>query len=124
MFDDARHRDDLVPSHHEGPRLALRPGDLGVHEHVLNLLPPTGEPVARPPASYLKAFELGLDLPLAPADVSLERDRSGLEPEPVVFAHCLQPAAEIEPLRAGWGIEKLRKRRREFAPLLERTQHI
>src|SRR5919198_861899 len=99
VVDDAGHRDDLVPSHHEGPRLAFRPGDLGVDEHVLNLLPPAGEPVARPPGSYLKACELGFNRPLAPPDGSLERDWPGLEPEPVVFAYRLQPAAEVEPLR-------------------------
>src|SRR5215831_6693715 len=124
MVDDSRHRDNFISAHHEGPRLAVRPGDLGVDEHVLDLLPPAGEPVARPPASYLKACELGFDLPLAPADWSLERNRAGLEPEPVVFADRLEPAAEVEPLRAGRGIEQLRQGGRELTPLLERAEQV
>src|SRR5689334_24702843 len=100
-FDDPGNSYDFVASHHEGPRLAVRPGDLRVDEHVLDLLPPAGEPVARPPATYLKACELRFNRPLAPTDVSLERDRPGLEPEPVVFPDRLQPAAEVEPLRRG-----------------------
>src|SRR5262249_31099854 len=82
------------------------------------------EPVARPPATYLKACELGFNSPFAPADGFLERDRAGLEPEPVVFAHRLQAAAEVEPLRPGRGIEQLGKGRGELAPLLERAQQI
>ena len=57
-----------------GPRLAFRPRDLGVDEHVLHLLAAPGEPVARSPASYLKACELGFDRPRAPAHPALERD--------------------------------------------------
>src|SRR5204862_423678 len=83
---------------------------------------PAGEPVARPPTPYLKACELGFDRPLAPADRPLERDRPGLEPEAIVFADCLQPAAEVEPPRPGRGIEQLRQRRGELAPLLENAQ--
>src|SRR5947199_372492 len=44
-IDDARDRDDLVAPHNEGPRLALRAGDLRVDEHVLDLLAPPGAAV-------------------------------------------------------------------------------
>src|SRR6266496_6084394 len=100
MLDDTGNGDDLVSTHDERPRLALRPGDLGVDEHVLDLLSPAGEPVARPPASYLKACELRLDPPLAPANRALERDRAAFEPGAVVFADKLNAVAEIEALRA------------------------
>ena len=83
------HGDHVVAAHDERPRFALRSGDLRVDEHVLDLLLPPGEPVAGPPASYLKPFELGADAPLAPADLAVEVDRPALEPEPVVLAHRL-----------------------------------
>src|SRR5438876_2495058 len=86
MLDDSWDGNDLVAAHHEGPCLALRAWDLGVDEHVLDLLLPAGKPVARPPASYLKACELRLDRPLAPADRSLERHGAALEPGAVVLA--------------------------------------
>src|SRR5438067_10893548 len=85
VLDDTRDGDDLVAAYDERPRLALRPRDLGVDEHVLDLLPPAGEPVARPPASYLKAYELGFDPPFAPATLAGEVHRTALEPKAVVF---------------------------------------
>src|SRR5919204_4316217 len=68
VIDDSGNGYDLVSAHDQRPRLALRPGDLGVDEHILDLLPPAGEPVTGPPAAYLKASELGFNLPAAPAD--------------------------------------------------------
>src|SRR5437764_14049574 len=99
-IDDARDRDDLVAPHNEGPRLALRAGDLRVDEHVLDLLAPPGEAVARAPGSYLKAWQLRFDAPSAPADLAVERDRRPLEPDVVVLANGGEAAAEIETLRA------------------------
>src|SRR5438034_1838801 len=92
-LDDSRHGDDLVAAHDERPRLAGRTGDLCVDEHVLDLLRPPGEPVAGAPGSYLKAWHVGGDPPVAPAHLAFERDRRALEPDTVVFAHRGQPAA-------------------------------
>src|SRR3954451_58337 len=44
VLDDARDGDDLAAPDDERPCLPLRPGNLGVYEHVLDLLPPAGEP--------------------------------------------------------------------------------
>src|SRR5580765_1515915 len=98
VVDDARDRDDIAAADDERPCLPLRPGNFGVYEHVLDLFPPACEPVAGPPASYLKACEVGFDLPLAPADRAVEGDVAALEPEPVVFAHGLQALPEVDPL--------------------------
>src|SRR5438093_9332367 len=111
-IDDARDRDDLVAPHNEGPRLALRAGDLRVDENVLDLLAPPGEAIACAPGSYLKAWQAGFDAPLAPTDLAFERDRSALEPHAVVLAHGRQPGAEVEPLRAGGRGEQLVERGR------------
>src|SRR5205823_6420458 len=92
----------LVAAHDEGPRLALGAGDLGVDEHVLDLLAAPGESVARPPASYLKACELGLDPPVPPANRALERDRATLEPGAVVRTDELNAVA-VCALRLGPG---------------------
>src|SRR6476620_444701 len=100
-LDDPRHRHDLVPAHDERPRLAGRPGNLGVDEHVLDLLRSSGEPVPGTPASYLKPWHVGRDAPVAPAHLALERDRRALEPDAVVLAHCGHSPTEVEPLRAG-----------------------
>src|SRR2546423_3334019 len=99
-LDDSRHCDYLPTPHDEGPRLALGAGDLGVDKHVLDLLPPPGESVARPPASYLKACELGLDPPVPPANRAFECDWAALEPGAVVLTDELDAVAEIESLRA------------------------
>src|SRR5512132_84473 len=124
MLDNSRDSNDLVAAHHEGPRLALRAGDLGVDEHVLDLLAPAGEPVARPPAPYLKACELGLDRPLAPTNRSLERYGPALEPRAVVLADELDPIAEIEPLRAGRRTDQLGEGGLERWALLEGAQEV
>src|SRR5207247_2254628 len=87
--------------HDERPRFALGSRDFGVDEHVLDLLAAAREPVARPPASYLKAWERRFNAPWAPAHGAVERDRGLLEPNAVVLAHRGEPAAEVEPLRAG-----------------------
>src|SRR6266487_3416151 len=100
MLDDPRNRDHVVAPHDERPRLAFRFGDLGVDEHVLDLLRPVGEPVAGPPASYLKPLQLRANAPPSPAHLALERDRALLEPETVVFPNGLEAAAEIDALRA------------------------
>src|SRR5262249_61741992 len=80
-LDDARDCDNLVTAHHQRPRLAGRAGDLCVDEHVLDLLRPSGEPVAGAPGSYLKPWHVGGDPPLAPADFTVKRDRRALEPD-------------------------------------------
>ena len=119
-----RHGDDLVSAHDERPRLALRAGNLGVDKHVLDLLPPAGEPVARPPASYLKACQLGFDPPPAPANGPLERDRAALEPGAVVLADELDAVAEIESLRTDGRRDQLGEGRLQGATLLERPQQV
>src|SRR5580765_4384225 len=111
-LDDARDSDDLVAAHDERPRLAGRTGDLCVDEHVLDLLRPSGEPVAGAPGSYLKAWQVGGDPPVAPADLAVERDGRALEPDALVLAHRGQAAAEVEPLRAGRRRKQLVERRR------------
>src|SRR5215471_10536463 len=70
MLDDAGHGHDLVAAHDERPRLPLRAGHLRVDEHVLDLAPPTRQPVAGPPSAHSKPFEPGADSPIAPADLS------------------------------------------------------
>src|SRR6266705_6601924 len=119
MFDDSWDGNDFVAAHHEGPCLALRAWDLGVDEHVLDFLLPAGKPVARPPASYLKACELRLDRPLAPANRSLDRHGAALEPGAVVLADELDPVAEIEPLPADRRGDQLGDRRLQRRALLE-----
>src|ERR1700758_71961 len=89
MLDDAGHRHDLVAAHDERPGLALRARHLRVDEHVLDLPPPTREPVAWPPSAHSKPFELGADRPLPPADLARQVDGATLEPEAVVLAHRL-----------------------------------
>src|SRR3954454_17250415 len=81
--DDPGHGDDLVAAHDERPRLAGRTGDLCVDENVLDLLRAPGEPVAGAPRTYLKAWPVGRDPPLAPADFAVERDRRPLDPDVV-----------------------------------------
>src|SRR5205085_8854059 len=107
VLDDPRHGDDLVPAHDERPRFALRAGNLGVDEHVLDLLPPAREPVARPPSAYLKPCRSGLDPPLAPAHRAVERNGASLEPGAVVLAHDLQAGAQAEAGRAAGGRAQL-----------------
>src|SRR4029453_10427891 len=96
-----RHGDYLVPAHDQRPRLSLRPGHLGVDEHVLDLLPTPCQMVAWTPPAYLKPLSLGRDAPLAPAHLPVERNRRALEPRSVVLADDLAAAAEVEPGRAG-----------------------
>src|SRR4051794_3199575 len=98
--DDPWPGDDLVAAHDERPRLAGRTGDLCVDEHVLDFLRPSGEPVAGPPASYLKAWHVGRDPPAAPLHLSVQRDRRALDPDAVVLAHRGDAAAEVEPPQA------------------------
>src|SRR5581483_3985930 len=99
-LDDPGHRDHLVASHHEGPAFAIRAGDLRVDEHVLDLPPAAGEPVAGPPSPYFKPRQLGLDAPAAPLDRAGEVDGPRLEPEALVLADRLHAAAEVDALRA------------------------
>src|SRR5437867_5774609 len=99
-IDDARDRDDLVAPHNEGPRLALRAGNLRVDEHVLDLLAPPGEAVACAPGPYLKAWQLGFDAPPSPVNLAVQGDGRALEPDAVVLADRGQPSAEVESLRA------------------------
>src|SRR5262249_4803791 len=120
-IDDAGNRDNPVPAHHERPRLALGSRDLGVDEHVLDLLAAPGEPAARSPASYLKACEVGLDRPRAPADASLERYRRLLEPDALVFADRREALAEVHAAGAFCGREQLVQLRR---PLLREAEEV
>src|SRR5215218_8895826 len=86
-LDDPGHGHHLVPAHHERPRLACGTRDLRVDEHVLDLLRPSGEPIAGAPGSYLKAWQIGRDPPLPPLHFPLEGKWGLLEPDVVVFAH-------------------------------------
>ena len=106
--------DDLVAAHDERPRLALGARDLRVDEHVLDLLLPAREPVAGPPASHFKPFELASGSPRRPS-APRRRASTGpaLEPEPVVLAHRLDAAAEVDALRAGRRGEQLGERGRQ-----------
>src|SRR5207237_10566454 len=97
-LDGSRDRDDLVPPHDERPRLALRSRNLGVDEHVLDLLRAPGEPVARAPGPYLKSFLLGGDAPPSPVDLAFERDRRPLQPEPAVLADGGPPRPRLRRL--------------------------
>src|SRR3954453_21493713 len=78
LLDDAGYRHDLVTAHDERPAVAVGARDLGVDEHVLHLLRSAGEPVARPPASYLEAGQPRLDPPPPPDDGATEIARDGL----------------------------------------------
>src|SRR5207244_9231378 len=85
------HGHGLVAAHDERPRLALRARHLRVDEHVLDLAPPTRQPVAGPPSAHSKPLELRANRPVAPADLTGQLDRAALEPEPLVLAHRLEP---------------------------------
>ena len=98
--DQAGHGDDLAAANDQGPGFSFRSRDLGVDEHVLHLLPAAREPVAGPPASYLKPWELGFDAPLAPANAAVEGDWRLLEPDAVVLTDGGEPLAEVDALRA------------------------
>src|SRR5712691_341086 len=124
MLHDARHGDHVVTAHDEWPGFTLRPRDFGIDEHVLNFLLPPREPVAGPPGSYLKPCELGADAPLAPANLAVEWERPVLEPEAVVLAYRLEPAAQIDPLRAHRRAEQLGERRRHGRAGVERAQDV
>src|SRR5450759_293832 len=50
---DPRHGDDLLALGDERPGAPLRTGNLGVYEHVLNLLFSSGQPIAGLEAAYL-----------------------------------------------------------------------
>ena len=64
--------DDLVAADNEWPCLALGSRDLGVHEHVLDLLAAPRQTVAGTPPPYLKALAVGRDAPGAPAHLAIE----------------------------------------------------
>src|SRR6266516_3612461 len=121
-LDDSRHRDDLVPAHDERPRLAFRAGDLRVDENVLDLLAPPGEAIACPPGSYLKAWQVRLDAPRAPADLALQRDRCALEPDAVVLTNEEPAAAELDALAPDRRLEQLGDRRRNRPGVREAPQ--
>src|SRR5437764_3551886 len=104
--DDPRHGDDLVAAHHERPAFAVGAWDLGVDEHVLDLLRAPGEPVAGSPPPYLKARQGGFDPPAAPLDHAVEVARAVLEPEPLVLAHRLHAAAEVDAPGGRRGVEE------------------
>ena len=122
--DDTGHRDDLVPAHHERPAFAVGAGDLGVDEHVLDLLRAARQPVAGPPPADDKAWELGPDAPTAPVDLAAQLDGPALQPQAVVLAHRHDAAAEVEAPGSGRGVEQLCERRRHRAPGLERAEEV
>src|ERR1700740_3371549 len=70
MLHDPGHGHDLVAAHDERPRFPLRAGHLPIDEHVLDLAPPTHQPVAGPPPAHSKPFELRADSPGAPPDLA------------------------------------------------------
>jgi hypothetical protein len=47
-----------------------------------------------------------------------------LEPEPLVLAHRLDAAAEVDALRAGRGSEKLGERGRQCLARVERAEEV
>src|SRR6185436_11531698 len=124
MLDDAGHGHDLVAAHDERPRLALRARHLRVDKYVLDLEPPTRQPVAGPPSAHSKPFELRADSPVAPADLAGELDRPALEPEPLVLAHRLEASAEVDALRADGRREQFGERRGEGVAAVERAQEV
>src|SRR3954447_13642148 len=124
VLDDPGDRDDLVTAHDEGPGLSLRPRDLGVDEYVLNLLPPAGEAVAGPPSSHFETARARSDPPRPPLDGSVERDRTALEPESLVFAYRLHAAAEVDAARAGRCGEQLGELGRQRLAHVERAQDV
>src|SRR5262245_15856737 len=83
--DDPGYRHDLVAPHDERPAVAIGARDLGVDEHVLHLLRATGEPVARPPASYFKTRQARFNAPAAPDHRAVEHTRARLEPQAIVL---------------------------------------
>src|SRR3954470_15336627 len=124
VLDDPGNRDDLVATHDEGPGFPVGARDLGVDEHVLDLLPPAGEPVAGPPSSHFETRRAGGDAPRPPAHGSVEVDRPALEPEAVVLAHSLDPVAGAAARRAGRRREQLREGRRQCLSRVERVQDV
>src|SRR5579859_4647283 len=124
VLDDAGHGYDLVAAHDERPRLTLRARHLRVDEHVLDLAPPTCQPVAGPPSTHSKPSELRADGPLAPADLAGQLDRAALEPQPLVLAHRLEPAAEVDALRADGRREQLSECRRERLARVQRVEEV
>src|SRR5262249_59105840 len=107
---EAGPRHDLVAAHDERPRLPLRAWHFRVDEHVLDLAPPTRQPVPGPPSAHSKPLELGADSPVAPPDLAGQVDRPALEPEALVLAHCLEAPAEVDALRTDGRGEQLGER--------------
>src|SRR5579864_9357665 len=124
VLDDAGHGYDLVAANDERPRLALRARHLRVDEHVLDLAPPTCQPVAGPPSAHSKPLELRADPPLAPADLAGQLDRAVLEPQPLVLTYRLESPAEVDALRPDRRREQLGQRRRQCGARVERAQEV
>src|SRR3954469_10051456 len=74
VIDDPRDRDDVLAAHDQWPCLAVGAWDLGVDEHVLDLLRPAGEPVAGPPSSHFEPRRVRGDAPGPPFDRPVEVD--------------------------------------------------
>jgi hypothetical protein len=68
--------------------------------------------------------QIGLDRPHSPLDAALERDRSALEPEPVVLADRLDAAAEVDALRTGLRCDQLGERGREARRLAGEPEQV
>src|SRR4029077_12753189 len=97
---EAGHREHLVAAHDERPRLPLGARHLRVDEHVLDLPPPTREPVAWLPSAHSKPSQVGTNSPLAPADLAGELHWPALQPEALVLAPRLGAGAQVGPPRA------------------------
>src|SRR6266550_9400950 len=95
-LDDARNGDHVVSAHDQRPRLAGGTGNLRVDEHVLDLLRSSGEPIAGTPGPYLKAWEVRGNPPLAPQHLTVEGNRSVLEPYALVLPNGREPSATVE----------------------------
>src|SRR5580692_3516161 len=93
-LDDTGHRHYLVAAHDERPAFTVRTRDLGVDKYVLDLLRAPRQPVTGTPPPYFKARHGRRNTPWPPLDQPCELHRAALEPQPVVFPHRLDAAAE------------------------------
>src|SRR3954471_7095803 len=78
VLDDAGNCDHVVAADHERPGLSVGAWDLGVDEHVLDLLRPAGEPVAGLPSSHFETGCVSGDPPRPPLHRPVELDRAAL----------------------------------------------
>src|SRR5262249_1185770 len=93
-------------------------------EHVLDLLRPALESVARAPGSYLKPWPRRGNAPRAPADLAVERHRRVLQPDALVLAHGLDASAQVDPLRPDRRREQLGRCGAQRRAALERPEQV